>query len=412
MRNGWTGGQYSLYRVIFGVYLFAHFAALLPWGAELFASGGVLPSDASPFLKLFPNVMAVADGPVAAAALIAIGAMASIGFGIGLYDRAASLVIWYILACLFGRNPLISNPSLPFVGWLLLAHALVPPSPYGSWSGRTRTDPRGGWHMPAALFAAAWVVISVGYAYSAYAKLVSPSWVDGTALAGVLNNPLARPTFVRDLVLAAPGWTLRLATWGALALELTFLPLALVRRARPWIWTAMVGMHLALMVLVDAAELSSGMMILHLFTFDPRWVPSRWSERCDQIFYDGTCGLCHRATRFVLSEDRTGSAFRFAPLQGETFAAAIAGERLTARPDSIVVRTEHGKLLTRSDAVIYVLQCLGGLWRALALGMWLAPPPLRNGVYDFVARIRHRLFTREETMCPVLPADLRSRFQG
>ena len=319
-------------------------------------------------------------------------------------------MIWYILACLFGRNPLISNPSLPFVGWLLLAHALLPPAPYGSWSARTRTDPRGGWYMPTALFAAAWVVMSVGYTYSGYAKLVSPSWLDGTALAHVLNNPLARPTFVRDLLLAAPAWTLRLATWGGL--ELTFAPLALFRRARPWIWTAMVGLHLGLMVLVDFAELSLGMVILHLFTFDPRWVPNRWRERRDHIFYDGTCGLCHRATRFVLSEDRSGAAFRFAPLQGDTFAAAIASERQPTLPDSVVVRTEDGQLFTRSDGVIYVLQRLGGLWRAIALGMSLVPLGLRNSVYDFVARIRYRLFARAETVCPVLPADLRSRFQG
>ena len=69
MTNGWTGGQYSLYRAIFGTYLFAHFVTLLPWGAELFSNGGVLQSDASPFLRLFPNVLAVTDAPVAVAAL-------------------------------------------------------------------------------------------------------------------------------------------------------------------------------------------------------------------------------------------------------------------------------------------------------------------------------------------------------
>lgn len=34
MMNGWTGGQYSLYRAISGVYLLIHFVALLPWFAE------------------------------------------------------------------------------------------------------------------------------------------------------------------------------------------------------------------------------------------------------------------------------------------------------------------------------------------------------------------------------------------
>jgi predicted DCC family thiol-disulfide oxidoreductase YuxK len=412
MKNGWTGGQYSLYRALFGLYLFLHFAALLPWSAELFSNRGVLPSGASPFLKLFPNVLAVNDAPMFVAVLVTIAAIASVFFVLGLHDRAAAVVMAYVLACLFGRNPLISNPSLPFVGWLLLAHACLPPSPYGSWPARRSVDPRAGWFMPPALFTAAWIVMSIAYSYSGYTKLISPSWVDGTALARVLSNPLARPTFLRDVILGAPGSVLRIATWGALALELSFAPLALFRRARPWIWTAMVGLHLGLVVLIDFAELSLGMLILHLFTFDPQWVPGRWKERRDQIFYDGTCGLCHRATRFVLSEDRPGTAFTFAPLQGETFAATVASEERAALPDSAVLKTEMGELLTRSDAVLYMLERLGGLWRVIAVGMRLVPRRLRNSLYDFIARIRYRLFARAETACPILPADLRSRFSG
>ena len=263
--------------------------------------------------------------------------------------------------------------------------------------------------MPPAVFAAAWVIVSAGYAYSGYTKLASPSWIDGTALARVLTNPLARHTFVRDLALAAPGMALRLATWAALALELAFAPLALFPSARRWIWAAMVGMHLGLLVFADLAEIPLGLLIVDFFTFDPRWVPARWRERRDRFFYDGTCGLCHRATRFILSEDRSGTAFTFAPLQGATF-AAIAIAQPAALPDSIVVSTEQGHLLTRSDASLYTLQRLGGVWRVVGVGMSLVPRALRDRAYDFVARIRYRLFTRPETICPILPADLRSRF--
>ncbi|HZH02738.1 MAG TPA: DCC1-like thiol-disulfide oxidoreductase family protein [Myxococcaceae bacterium] len=35
----------------------------------------------------------------------------------------------------------------------------------------------------------------------------------------------------------------------------------------------------------------------------------------DILFYDGGCGLCHRAVRFVLARDPAGR-FRFAPLGG------------------------------------------------------------------------------------------------
>ena len=253
--------------------------------------------------------------------------------------------------------------------------------------------------------------MSIGYSYSGYTKFVSPSWLDGNALVRVLNNPLARPIFVRDLILWAPDFALRFATWGALALELTFVPLALSRRARPWIWTAMLAFHLGLTVLIDFADLSFGMVILHLFTFDPRWVPNRWSERRDQLFYDGACGLCHGATRFILSEDRSGSAFTFAALQGESFAQSIPSEQRKTLPDSIVVRTDQGELLVRSDAVIHALQRLGGMWRLIAAAMSVPPRELRDAIYDLMARIRHRVVARSDAVCPVLPVDLRSRFR-
>jgi predicted DCC family thiol-disulfide oxidoreductase YuxK len=174
----------------------------------------------------------------------------------------------------------------------------------------------------------------------------------------------------------------------------------------------MIGLHLSLMVLGDFAEFSLGMVLVHLFTFDPQWVPARWSERRDILFYDGTCGLCHGATRFVLSEDRRGTAFTFAPLQGDTFAGMIATNERSALPDSVIVRTEAGELLTRSDAVIYVLQRLGGLWRVIGVALPVIPQGLRNRAYDFVASVRYRLFARARTVCPILPPDLRARFQA
>ena len=146
LSNGWTGGQYSIFRVIFGTYLAIHFAQLMPWAAELFSDQGVLPqATPSPFIHLFPNVLALFDGPVLVTALLGIAVGLSILFAIGWHDRWLALLLWYIWACLFGRNPLISNPSLPFVGWMLVAHAFLPQAPYGSWSAHGRPDPGGNW---------------------------------------------------------------------------------------------------------------------------------------------------------------------------------------------------------------------------------------------------------------------------
>lgn len=130
----------------------------------------------------------------------------------------------------------------------------------------------------------------------------------------------------------------------------------------------------------------------------------------ERIFYDGHCGLCHGAVKFVIARDRGGRLFRFAPLQGATFAALVSAERRAGLPDSVVVLTEDGRLLIRSDAFIHILRRLGGFWRLLAAIASVIPRVIRDGVYNFVARVRYRIFGRRPEVCPVAPAELRARF--
>lgn len=410
-RTAWTGGQYSLYRVLFGAYLCVHFAALVPWGAEVFSSAGVLPDgSASPFLRLFPNLFLLSDAPGFVRATLVAGALLSLAFAAGWHDRIAALLLWILWASLFGRNPLIANPGLPYVGLLLLIHAGLPPAPYGALAMRGRVDPGGGWFLPRALHRVAWILMSVGYSYSGATKLASPSWVDGTALARVLANPLARPGGPRLLLLELPEAVARLATWGALAFELSFVLLALSRRLRPIAWTAMLAMHLAMILLIDFADLSLGMVMLHLFTFDPAWLRARRGSAPFELYYDGECGLCHRMVRLALAEDLPGDTFRYAPLQGPTFAGHVDEETRTRLPDSMIVRSADGRLFERSDGIGHILLALGGAWRALGHVLFLVPRPLRDAGYDFIASIRKRVFAKPAGLCPMLPPHLGARF--
>ncbi len=394
--NGWTGGQYSLFRGLFGIYLFVHFVHLAFW-PDVFSSSGILPEGSvSPLLHAFPNLFLLADSPAVVVATLIVGAALSLCFAVGKYDRVAAVSLWYLWACLFGRNPLIANPGLPFVGWLLLAHAFLPAAPYGSLAARRRIDPQGDWSFTPSIHAVAWILLALGYSYSGYTKLVSPSWLDGTAMRYLLENPLARPTLLREWLLATPAILLKLATWGGLTLELLYAPLALFRRARPWIWLAMVLLHLGLIVLVDFADLTLGMLMIHLFTFDPRWLPAR-SGAPDTLRYDGSCGLCHGTVRFVLAEDTGGQGFRFAPLEEEA-------------PGSVIVEKADGTALVRSAAIVYLLDRLGGLWRLLSWLLWAVPRPLRDLGYDFVASIRHRIFPRPDDACPIMPVEYRNRW--
>jgi predicted DCC family thiol-disulfide oxidoreductase YuxK len=130
----------------------------------------------------------------------------------------------------------------------------------------------------------------------------------------------------------------------------------------------------------------------------------------EMLFYDGHCGLCHRAVKFVLRHDRTQKAFRFAPLQGETFQARVPAAQRAELPDSIVVLAKDGALLVRSDAFLHILRRMGGAWKTLAAVMGIIPRAVRDAVYDFIARIRYRVFGRRVDVCPVAAPELRVRF--
>jgi predicted DCC family thiol-disulfide oxidoreductase YuxK len=131
------------------------------------------------------------------------------------------------------------------------------------------------------------------------------------------------------------------------------------------------------------------------------------------LLYDGVCGLCSRFVQFILRRDRN-SVFRFASLQS-AFAATILA-RHAASPsdlDTVYVVLDHElpneHLLSRSDAVLFVLKQLPGARPLLAFLMQLVPTFLRDPAYNVVARNRYRLFGRSE-ICAVPSEQDRNRF--
>lgn len=251
----------QIVRATLGAYVAVHFASLLPWAAELFSNRGMLPEGtASPLLRAFPNLLALCDAPAVVLALVLAAALSGLALAAGKADRVAAALALFVTACLFGRNPLIANPAMPYVGLLLLAWALTP----------SRT---GGRAWSPAMLRALWIAMAVGYSYSGVTKLAAPSWADGEAFGYVLANPLARDNALRAWMAGWPPMLLHALTWSVLAFEVAFAPLALSRRLRPWLWGAMLALHLGLLVLIDFADLTLGMVVLHVCLFDPAWLP-------------------------------------------------------------------------------------------------------------------------------------------
>jgi predicted DCC family thiol-disulfide oxidoreductase YuxK len=113
------------------------------------------------------------------------------------------------------------------------------------------------------------------------------------------------------------------------------------------------------------------------------------------LLYDGACGLCNRAVRFLLRIDRRGR-LRFAPLQGGPAQAWLRDRGLaTSDFESLVfVRNwgaEGGGYLLRTDALVAALEACGGWGRGLA-AIRVLPRPVRDAAYRMVARLRYRVF--------------------
>lgn len=123
------------------------------------------------------------------------------------------------------------------------------------------------------------------------------------------------------------------------------------------------------------------------------------------LFFDGVCGLCNGLVDWLLPRD-IRHRLKYATLQGST-AKELLPPQYQADLNTVVVWAQ-GKILTKSDAILYCLSLLGGIWWMLGC-LRLIPAPLRNWVYDLVARYRYQWFGQRMTCRMPLPGE-RMRF--
>jgi len=125
------------------------------------------------------------------------------------------------------------------------------------------------------------------------------------------------------------------------------------------------------------------------------------------VLFDGVCNLCNGSVRFVIERD-PHKHFQFAPLQSETATTLIGGTaNPLAMPDSIVL-VDDGRLYVRSTAALRIARRLRFPWPLLWVFM-VVPRPLRDWVYDVIARHRYGWFGKRDT-CMVPTKEIRDRF--
>ena len=127
------------------------------------------------------------------------------------------------------------------------------------------------------------------------------------------------------------------------------------------------------------------------------------------ILFDGVCNLCHGFVRFVLARDRRAQ-FRFASLQSEAARVLLHAHGLNADQLNSVVLVADGRVWQKSDAALEITRHLDGIW-SWGAALRVFPRPLRDAVYDWVARNRYHWFGRKDA-CPLPDPALVHRFLG
>jgi len=130
------------------------------------------------------------------------------------------------------------------------------------------------------------------------------------------------------------------------------------------------------------------------------------------MLYDGDCGFCSGAVRFVLARDRR-AVFHFASLQSAAAARVLAP--LGGRPADLatfyVIEDYQGArpvLHDRANAALVVARALGRPW-SVAMVLRVLPKRWLDAAYGVVARHRHRILGRAE-VCIVPGPGERDRF--
>ena len=107
------------------------------------------------------------------------------------------------------------------------------------------------------------------------------------------------------------------------------------------------------------------------------------------MLYDGECGLCHRAVKFLLKRDQR--QLWYAPLQGETAAQLRALHPEIPQTLESVVLVDGGRAHLRSKAFLYGAKYLTRPWRWAYHVRWL-PAVVLDLLYRVIARIRYRVW--------------------
>lgn len=124
------------------------------------------------------------------------------------------------------------------------------------------------------------------------------------------------------------------------------------------------------------------------------------------VLFDGDCHFCDQSVQFIIKRDPK-VIFKFSSLQSEVGQHIQSNFHTPKNIDSLLLIVQN-KVYDKSSAALHICKYLTGLWKLLYI-LVLIPKPIRDTVYDFIAKNRYRWFGKKSE-CRIPTPEERNRF--
>ncbi len=125
------------------------------------------------------------------------------------------------------------------------------------------------------------------------------------------------------------------------------------------------------------------------------------------ILFDGVCNVCNGFVNFLILRDEK-DRFQFGSLQSPKVKELLNQYHYDADDLSTVILIEDNKFYQQSSAVLKIFRQMPGAW-PLMYKFIIIPKPLRDFIYQLIARNRYTLFGRKDS-CMVPTPEWRAKF--
>ena len=126
------------------------------------------------------------------------------------------------------------------------------------------------------------------------------------------------------------------------------------------------------------------------------------------ILFDGVCNLCNGAVLKTIKYDKKNQ-FVFTALDSDTGKKILNHLKIdTTKVDSIILYEPNLAYYIKSSAALKVMNDFDGFWKLNNI-FWIVPKPIRDMVYDFIAKNRYKWFGKKES-CMIPTPELKAKF--